>query len=87
MADLGFRTINDMVGRVQFLKVRDNLKSWKAKKIDLSGILHPVTNARGVTLYNSEKQDHGMADIIDWKLLEAAKPRWKIKPRYLHHLM
>ncbi|MES2275865.1 MAG: glutamate synthase large subunit [Bacteroidota bacterium] len=73
MADLGFRTVNDMVGRVQFLKVRDNIKSWKAKKIDLSGILHPVTNQRGVTLYNSEKQDHGMADIIDWKLLETAK--------------
>ncbi|QKJ33103.1 glutamate synthase large subunit [Mucilaginibacter mali] len=74
MADLGFRTVNDMVGRVQFLKVRDNIKSWKAKKIDLSGILHPVTNQRGVTLYNSEQQDHGMADIIDWKLFETAKP-------------
>jgi glutamate synthase (NADPH/NADH) large chain len=73
MADLGFRTVNDMVGRVQFLKVRDNIKSWKAKKIDLSGILHPVTNQRGVTLYNSEKQDHGMDEIIDWKLLETAK--------------
>jgi glutamate synthase (NADPH/NADH) large chain len=74
MADLGFRTVNDMVGRVQFLKVRDNIKSWKAKKIDLSGILHPVTNQRGVTLYNSEQQDHGMADILDWKLLETAQP-------------
>ncbi|GAB3935115.1 glutamate synthase large subunit [Mucilaginibacter myungsuensis] len=74
MADLGFRTINDMVGRVQFLKVRDNLKSWKAKKIDLSGMLHPVSNQRGVTLYNSESQDHGMADIIDWKLFETAGP-------------
>jgi len=74
MADLGFRTINDMVGRVQFLKVKDNIKSWKARKMDLSGILHPVTNQRGVTLYNSEKQDHGMDEIIDWKLLETAKP-------------
>jgi glutamate synthase (NADPH/NADH) large chain len=74
MADLGFRTINDMVGRVQFLKVKDNIKSWKAKLVDLSGILHPVNNPRGVTLYNSEKQDHGMDEILDWKLLEAAKP-------------
>ncbi|PTQ97956.1 glutamate synthase (NADPH/NADH) large chain [Mucilaginibacter yixingensis] len=74
MADLGFRTINDMVGRVQFLKVRDNIKNWKAKKVDLSGILHPVTNQRGVTLYNSEKQDHGIDAILDWKLLEAAQP-------------
>ncbi|MEO6149083.1 MAG: glutamate synthase large subunit, partial [Mucilaginibacter sp.] len=74
MAELGFRTINEMVGRVQFLKVKDNLKSWKARKVDLSGLLHPVTNAKDATLYNSESQDHGMANIIDWKLVEAAKP-------------
>ena len=74
MAELGFRTINEMVGRVQFLKVRDNIKNWKAKKVDLSGILHPVTNAKGMTLYNSEKQDHGIDAILDWKLLEASKP-------------
>ncbi|MCC8407382.1 glutamate synthase large subunit [Mucilaginibacter sp. UR6-1] len=74
MAELGFRTVNEMVGRVQFLKVKDNVKSWKARTVDLSGILHPVTNAKGATLYNSESQDHGMSNIIDWKLLDAAKP-------------
>ncbi|GAA4085007.1 glutamate synthase large subunit [Mucilaginibacter panaciglaebae] len=74
MAELGFRTVNEMVGRVQFLKVKDGLKSWKAKKVDLSGILHPVNNPKDMTLYNSEQQDHGMADIIDWKLWEDAKP-------------
>jgi len=63
-----------MVGRVQFLKVKDNLTNWKAKKVDLSGLLHPVTNAKGLTLYNSEKQDHGMDEILDWKLWETAKP-------------
>jgi glutamate synthase (NADPH/NADH) large chain len=73
MAELGFRTINEMVGRVQFLKVRDNIQSWKAKKVDLSGILHPVNITKGMTHYNSEKQDHGMDAIIDWKLLENAK--------------
>ncbi|ASU34226.1 glutamate synthase large subunit [Mucilaginibacter xinganensis] len=74
MAELGFRTINEMVGRVQFLKVKDGLKNWKAQKIDLSGILHPVNNPKEVTLYNSEKQDHGMDAILDWQLLAAAKP-------------
>jgi glutamate synthase (NADPH/NADH) large chain len=73
MAELGFRTINEMVGRVQFLKVKENLQNWKVKHIDLSGILHPVTISKGMTLYNSEQQDHGMADILDWKLLESAK--------------
>src|ERR1700744_4517174 len=73
MAELGFRTINEMVGRVQFLKVKDGLTNWKAKTIDLSGVLHPVNNPKGMTLYNSEKQDHGMDAIIDWRLLENAK--------------
>ncbi|MDR3695881.1 glutamate synthase large subunit [Mucilaginibacter sp.] len=73
MAELGFRTINEMVGRVQFLKVKDGLTNWKAKKIDLSGILHPVNHPKDMTLYNSEKQDHGMDAILDWQLLEAAK--------------
>ncbi len=73
MAELGFSTINEMVGRVQFLKKRDNIKHWKAKKVDLSGILYPVFNPKGLTLYNSESQDHGMADILDWKLLAQAK--------------
>ena len=79
MAELGFRTINEMVGRVQFLKVKEGLTNWKAKKIDLSGILHPVNNPKDVTLYNSEKQDHGMDDILDWKLLETAKNRFEDK--------
>ncbi len=74
MAELGFRTINEMVGRVQFLKIKDNVTSWKARKIDLSGMLHPVTNVKGATLYNSEQQDHGMSDILDWRLLEQAQP-------------
>src|SRR5471030_1828105 len=73
MAELGFRTINEMVGRVQFLKVKDGVKHWKARKVDLSAILHPVYNAKGLTLYNSEKQDHGMDDILDLKLWEDAK--------------
>ncbi|RZA03218.1 MAG: glutamate synthase large subunit [Sphingobacteriaceae bacterium] len=74
MAELGFRTVNEMVGRVQFLKVKENIQNWKAKKVDLSAILHPVNNAKNMTLYNSEQQDHGMANIIDWKLWEDAKP-------------
>ncbi|WP_419801632.1 glutamate synthase large subunit [Mucilaginibacter sp.] len=74
MAELGFKTINEMVGRVQFLKVRESLGHWKAKTIDLTALLHPVSNPREMTLYNSEKQDHGLDDIIDWKLFEQAKP-------------
>ena len=73
MAELGFRTINDMVGKVQFLKMRDDVDHWKIKNIDLSGILYSMDNPSGMTLYNSEKQDHGLDQVMDWKLLENAK--------------
>jgi glutamate synthase (NADPH/NADH) large chain len=54
------------------------LKSWKAKKIDLSGILHPVTiDQRHQRFITASKQDHGMDDIIDWKLLKNAKAAFR----------
>ena len=73
MAELGFKTINDMVGRVQFLKMRDDVDHWKVKNIDLSAILYSMDNPSGMTLYNSEKQDHNLDHVLDWKLLEHAK--------------
>lgn len=73
MAELGFKTINEMVGRVQFLKTKENITHWKAKKVDLSAILHPVSFPKGMTLYNSESQDHGMTNILDWQLISQAK--------------
>ncbi|HQS05037.1 MAG TPA: glutamate synthase-related protein, partial [Daejeonella sp.] len=72
MAELGFRTINDMVGRVQFLKMRDDVDDWKVKNIDISGILYPMDNPSGMTLYNSEKQDHNLENVLDWELVKNA---------------
>lgn len=73
MAQLGFRTINEMVGRAQFLKKREDVGHWKAQKVDFSGILHVARNEVGQSLYNTEEQDHGMSMILDWGLLKQAK--------------
>ncbi|MNV13574.1 Glutamate synthase [NADPH] large chain [compost metagenome] len=73
MAYLGFRTINEMVGRAQFLKKRENINHWKAKKIDFTDILYVERNEPGQSLYNTEEQDHGMAMILDWGLLKQSK--------------
>lgn len=73
MAQLGFRTINEMVGRAQFLKKRENLAHWKAAKIDFSKILHVARNEPSESLYNTQEQDHGMSMILDWGLLNQAK--------------
>ena len=73
MAELGFRTINEMVGQVQFLEAREDITHWKYSKLDLSPILYKEPAPEGMTLYNSEKQDHGLTNVLDWKLLELAK--------------
>lgn len=73
MAQLGFRTINEMVGRAQFLKKREDVLHWKAEKVDFTGILHVARNEPGESLYNTEEQDHGMSMILDWGLLTQAK--------------
>jgi glutamate synthase (NADPH/NADH) large chain len=74
MAALGFRTINEMVGQSDFLEVRDDVKHWKYKNLDLSPILYKEPASLYTGLYNSDEQDHGLDDILDWKLLEAARP-------------
>ena len=74
MAELGFRTINEMVGQTQALQVRENITHWKYSKLDLSPILYKEQTSVHTGLYKQEEQDHGLADVLDWKLLEAAKP-------------
>lgn len=73
MAELGFRTINEMVGRAQFLKKREDITHWKASKVDFSGILYVARHLPEESLYNTEEQDHGMGLILDWGLLKQAK--------------
>ena len=74
MAELGFRTINEMVGQVQNLGVRENITHWKYSKLDLSPILYQEPEARYTGLYKQEEQDHGLLGVLDWKLLQAAQP-------------
>jgi glutamate synthase (NADPH/NADH) large chain len=74
MAELGFKTVNEMVGQAQYLEQKTDIKHWKYSKLDLSPILYKEPANEYVGLYNTEEQDHGLSDVIDWKLLEAAKP-------------
>ncbi len=74
MADLGYKTVNEMVGQVENLEMRENITHWKYSKLDLSPILYKEPAADTVGLYKQEEQDHGLADVIDWKLLAAAQP-------------
>jgi glutamate synthase (NADPH/NADH) large chain len=74
MSKLGFRKFNDMIGRTDKLHMRRAISHWKAKGLDYSRILHMPYAAPGVSIFNSEKQDHGLDKALDNKLIEQARP-------------
>jgi glutamate synthase (NADPH/NADH) large chain len=75
MAMLGFRTVNEMVGRVDKLAPKREVKHWKAKQLDLNKLLYNMAGThKGVGTFCCERQDHGLDKALDWKLMEAAKP-------------
>ncbi len=73
MAKLGFRTVEEMVGRVDLLDMRKAVDHWKAKGVDLSKILYQPQPKPGVAIKVSETQDHGLDGALDHKLIKAAK--------------
>ncbi|MGK0257253.1 MAG: glutamate synthase (NADPH/NADH) large chain [Candidatus Azotimanducaceae bacterium] len=75
MAELGLRTINEMVGRVDLLHVEEAVDHWKAKGLDLSTILEPAQiPAEFLGAYAQHSQDHGLDKALDNKLMELAQP-------------
>ncbi|MCG1026315.1 MULTISPECIES: glutamate synthase large subunit [Dehalobacter] len=75
MAKLGFRTINEMVGRTDRLKHKENIKNWKAAKVDLSQVLYQPYAGADVGRFKSQQQNHGLEESLDMrKLLRMCKP-------------
>ena len=72
MAELGFKTMAEMVGRVDKLDMRQAIDHWKAGGIDLSRILHQVPLGDSPSLGWSETQDHGLEKALDNDLIAAA---------------
>ncbi len=73
MAEMGFRTVQEMTGRVDRLDMRPALDHWKAHGIDLSRILYaaPAQGQKG--LWNMDRQDHGLEKALDHTLIADAK--------------
>jgi glutamate synthase (NADPH/NADH) large chain len=75
MASVGFRTFNEMIGRVDMLDMADAIVHWKAQGIDLNPILTPAKKKNAVTeVYCTKKQDHGLDKALDNRLIELAQP-------------
>lgn len=78
MAELGFRTINEMIGRVDVLETDIALDHWKMKGIDLSMILAPAVKPHdAVDVYCTMKQNHGLDKALDNQIIELAQPAIK----------
>jgi len=69
MAELGFRTINEMVGQSNVLKVKTDLDHWKLKNIDFSPILHQESVPASFGKHHQIDQDHGLEKVLDRKLI------------------
>jgi glutamate synthase (NADPH/NADH) large chain len=74
MAEMGFRTVEEMIGRVDRLDMRRVERHWKAHGVDLKRVLHAVPLEEGRELFQTETQDHGLAAALDVELIEACKP-------------
>ncbi|MFD1030070.1 glutamate synthase large subunit [Metaplanococcus flavidus] len=69
MAELGFRSINEMIGRTDVLEVNEAVDQWKAKGIDLSALLYQPDLPEKVGRYATVKQDHGLIQTLDYQEL------------------
>ncbi|MEM7234647.1 MAG: glutamate synthase large subunit, partial [Planctomycetota bacterium] len=75
MADMGFRTVDEMIGRVDCLESNEAIRHWKTDGLDLTPILQPAQKPHeNVEVRQKILQDHGLELALDQKLLELAKP-------------
>ena len=74
MAQLGFRTLKEMVGQSQKLNVNKAIQHYKASGLDLSAILYKPDIANRVSNYNDSCQDHALEKVLDFEIIKAAIP-------------
>jgi glutamate synthase (NADPH/NADH) large chain len=74
MAQMGFRTFDEMIGRADMLDTRQGVAHWKAKGLDFSRIFYRPEVPAGTSLRWSDRQDHGLDKALDHTLIAAAQP-------------
>jgi glutamate synthase (NADPH/NADH) large chain len=73
MADLGFRRMDEMIGRVDMLDVQPAVNHWKGRGLDLSAILYDPPVPARVARRCVQAQDHGLEQALDHQLLAASE--------------
>ncbi|MDP6668268.1 MAG: glutamate synthase-related protein, partial [Dehalococcoidia bacterium] len=83
LAELGFRTVNEMVGRADLLDAREAVDHWKAKGVDLARLLyrqHPRSPDEATCC--SDEQDHGLDRALDHQLIKLSLHALNRKERF-----
>jgi len=73
MAEMGFRTFDEMVGRVDMLEVKPSIDHWKAHGLDFSAILHNPQMPARISRRCTQAQDHGLHQSLDYRLIDYAR--------------
>ena len=73
MAEMGFRTINEMIGQTDMLDTDAAIEHWKAKGLDFSKLFFKPEEAARVDIHRTTDQDHPIKDILDHKFIAVAK--------------
>ena len=74
MAQLGIRSFDELIGRVDLLDTKKGVAHWKAKGLDFSRIFHVPTAPADVPRRQTELQEHGLERALDVKLIEKCRP-------------
>ena len=74
MAELGFKTVDEMIGRTDKLDMKKAVNHWKAEGVDISKLLYQQELIDNNELYCTEEQDHGIDEILDRELIAQAEP-------------
>jgi len=73
MAELGFRTVDEMVGRADCIRPRRDLRAPRLRKLDFSEVLYLPREARTEATRSVEAQDHNLRDVLDHGLIAEAE--------------
>jgi glutamate synthase (NADPH/NADH) large chain len=74
MAQLGFKTLKEMVGQSQKIVVNQAIEHYKTLGLDLSKILYKPTKAKRVPNFNTLSQDHALENVLDFKIIKETMP-------------
>ncbi|ALA16628.1 glutamate synthase [Chelatococcus sp. CO-6] len=73
MAEMGFRRIEEMIGRTDLLDKKEAIDHWKAKGLDFTRLFHRPEVGPDVAVFHSERQKHPIDDVLDLRLIAQAR--------------